>query len=74
MDFKTHHFPNYDVPKEYTLDSYLEKKVYDGANKRFKNNITQEIKDRIDLELSVIKKCGFSEYFLLVHDFVNWAK
>jgi DNA polymerase-3 subunit alpha len=74
MDFKTHHFPKYDVPVEYTLDSYLEKKVYNGANKRFNNNITQEIRDRIDLELSVIKKCGFSEYFLLVYDFVNWAK
>jgi DNA polymerase-3 subunit alpha len=74
MDFKTHHFPKCDVPPEYTLDNYLEKKVYDGANKIFNGNITTEIKTRIETELAVIKQCGFSEYFLLVHDFVKWAK
>jgi len=73
MDFKTHHFPKYDIPQGDTLDSYLEKKVYEGAKKRF-DIITPEVKDRIKTELSVIKKCGFSEYFLLVYDFVNWAK
>lgn len=73
MDFKTHHFPKYDIPKDYNLDGYLEKLVYDGAEKRF-GTVDNDVKDRIETELTVIKKCGFSEYFLLVHDFVNWAK
>lgn len=74
IDLKTHHFPKYEIPQGYDLDSYLEKVVYDGANKRFDNNISPEIKERLIYELGVIKQCGFSEYFLVVQDFVNWAK
>lgn len=65
--------PKYAVPEGHTLDSYLEELVWEGAKKRY-GEITQEIKGRIDYELSVITKKGYSTYFLTVQDFVNWAK
>lgn len=74
IDLKTHHFPKYEIPNGYDLNSYLEKVVYDGAKKRFGNNISPEIDKRLQYELGVIKQCGFSEYFLVVQDFVNWAR
>lgn len=65
--------PKYEVPDGHTLDSYLEKLVWEGAKNRY-NEVTPEIKERIDYELSVITKKGYSTYFLTVQDFVNWAK
>jgi len=74
LDLKTHHFPKYAVPSGSTLNDYLEKKTYDGAQVRFNGEITKEIEDRIQYELRIIKECGFSEYFLVVHDFIRWAR
>lgn len=65
--------PKYAVPENETLDSYLEKLVWEGAKKRY-TEITPEISERINYELSVITKKGYSTYFLTVQDFVNWAK
>lgn len=65
--------PKYAVPEGHTLDSYLEELVWAGAKKRY-GEITPEIKERIDYELGVIMKKGYSTYFLTVQDFVNWAK
>lgn len=65
--------PKFAVPDTYTLDSYLEKLVWEGAKKRY-GEITPEIKERITYELGVIIKKGYSTYFLTVQDFVNWAK
>ena len=42
--------------------------------KRDTRKLTPEIKKRLDYELEVIKKTGFASYFLIVQDFVNWAK
>ena len=65
--------PKYEVPTDETLDEYLEKLVMIGAQKRY-GKIISETKERIDYELSVIFKKGYSTYFLTVADFVNWAK
>ncbi|HEX7042957.1 MAG TPA: DNA polymerase III subunit alpha, partial [Patescibacteria group bacterium] len=65
--------PKYLVPDGFTLDSYLEKLIWEGAERRYKN-ITEEIKERIEYELGIITKKGYSTYFLTVADFVNWAK
>lgn len=65
--------PKYAVPDGETLDSYLEKLVWEGAQKRY-GQITDIVKERINYELSVITKKGYSTYFLTVQDFVNWAK
>lgn len=65
--------PKFDVPKGETLKGYLEKLVQKGLKKKY-GNITKEIQERVDYEMGVIEKMGFESYFLIVWDFVNWAK
>ncbi|MDY6933769.1 MAG: DNA polymerase III subunit alpha [Spirochaetota bacterium] len=66
--------PNFTVPDGYTLDSYLKHLVYKGATKRFNDNIPEDVKRRIEHELKVITSMHFSGYFLIVWDFINYAK
>ncbi len=67
--------PNYDVPPEFeTHYDYLRKLSSDGMKNRYGDNIPQEILDREEYELSVIKKMGYVDYFLIVWDYINWAK
>jgi len=66
--------PYFEVPNSKTPDEYLEKLCKQGLKKRFKDNPNKEITDRLNYELSVIKQTGFASYFLIVQDFVNWAK
>ncbi|MDP2638212.1 MAG: DNA polymerase III subunit alpha [Candidatus Levybacteria bacterium] len=65
--------PNFDVPNNKTAAEYIKEKVDEGLRKRYKE-ITKEIQDRVDYELSVILKKGYETYILIVADFVNWAK
>lgn len=68
-------FPYYEVPKEYRdMDEYLKMICYTNLKKIYGDNITQEIKDRLDYELSVIYKMGYSGYFIVVWDFIHYAK
>ncbi|MEI8129267.1 MAG: DNA polymerase III subunit alpha, partial [bacterium] len=65
--------PHYDVPKTHTMESYLEFKVREGLNKRYKE-ITPEIETRVKYELGIIEQMGFSAYFLITWDFIHFAK
>lgn len=66
--------PVFEVPEGETLDSYFERLCWEGARKRFGDNIPNHIKERLEYEISVIKQMGFSGYFLIVQDFVRYAK
>ncbi|MFC1653475.1 DNA polymerase III subunit alpha [Patescibacteria group bacterium] len=66
-------FPNYPIPDGFDEASYLKKFVYDRVKNRYKKP-TQKVLDRIEYELGVIADKGYSTYFLIVQDFVNWAK
>ncbi|KKQ67818.1 MAG: polymerase III catalytic subunit, DnaE type protein [Parcubacteria group bacterium GW2011_GWA2_38_27] len=66
--------PLFEVPNNKTPDQYLEELCQQGLKKRFGKNPSQEVLDRLNYELSVIKQTGFASYFLIVQDFVNWAK
>lgn len=66
-------FPDYEVPKNHTVESYLEFKVREGLKKRYKA-ITSEIEERVKYELGVIEQMGFSAYFLITWDFIHFAK
>jgi len=66
--------PHYQVPSGKTADEYLKELCQQGLEKRYGKNPKKEILDRLDYELSVIKEIGFASYFLIVQDFVNWAK
>ncbi len=65
-------FPKYEVPKDTNPDEYLRKLCYERI--KDKVNVTEDIKKRLEYELSVISKKGYSTYFLVVADFVNWAR
>ena len=67
--------PNYDVPDEFeTHYDYLKKLADDGIKKRYGDNPSKEIIDREEYELGVIKKMGYVDYFLIVWDYVHYAK
>jgi len=65
--------PNFTVPEGYTLDSYLRQLVQEGARMRFGDPVPEEVRTRIEYELSVIIGMRFSGYFLIVWDFINYA-
>jgi len=73
LEFGKIHLPSFQVPDGLTEDEYLSQLCYRGARERFPE-ITQEIKQRLDYELETIKKMGYSSYFLIVWDFINYAR
>ena len=67
--------PNYEVPAEFpTHYDFFKKLCDDGIRKRYGQVPPKEILDRMEYEISVIKKMGYVDYFLIVWDFINWAK
>ena len=66
--------PHFDVPEGFTPMSYLRHLCEEGLQKRFDGNIQEKHRQRMEYELSVIEKTGYASYFLIVQDFVNWAK
>jgi len=69
--------PEFIVPEGITDKRYLAELCHAGLRKRYNadyNNLPSIQKERLDYELSVINKMGFASYFLIVADFVNWAK
>jgi len=66
--------PHYTVPEGFNPETFLRKLSEEGLKKRFGSNITPQQTERMEYELSVIEKTGFASYFLIVQDFVNWAK
>src|SRR3712207_340010 len=65
--------PNFPKPTGYTADDYLHERCEEGLVKRY-GKITPEIQRRLDFELATIEKMGFADYFLIVWDFVKYAK
>lgn len=67
--------PNYDVPEEYaTHYDYFKKLCDDGIKKRYGENPSQEILDRAAYELKIISQMGYVDYYLIVWDYINYAK
>lgn len=65
--------PNFEVPDNTSPEEYLKQLTYERLKKRY-DNVTQEINKRLNYELDIITNKGYSTYFLIVADFVNWAK
>ncbi len=66
-------FPRFELPAGETEDSYLRSLTFAGCTNRF-GTLTSEHEKRLDYELKVISDKGYSAYFLITQDFVNWAK
>lgn len=65
--------PHFPVPDNQTAEQYLKKLTLEKSKVRFER-VTQDIENRIEYELKIICDKGFATYFLIVSDFVNWAK
>lgn len=84
IDTGTYHFPEFKPPKDMELNEYLEELSKTGFSKRlpkikstysvFSDDLSEKYKKRLEYELEVIKTTGFSGYFLIVADFINYAK
>ncbi|HHX96440.1 MAG TPA: DNA polymerase III subunit alpha, partial [Clostridia bacterium] len=71
--FGENHLPPFQVPKGFNVDTYLRKLAEAGLVKRY-GETTTEAKARLDFELEIIKNMGYSSYFLIVWDFIRFAK
>ncbi len=66
--------PFFEVPKGFDDKSYLRHLAEKGLKEKYGDNITDKHRERLEYELSIIDKMGYPSYFLIVQDFVNWAK
>ena len=73
IEFGVTKLPHFAVPEGYTGESYLRKLCEDGIRQRYPE-MTEEIRERLGYELGVIARMGYVDYFLIVWDFVNYAK
>lgn len=73
FNFNELHLPNYTAPKGYTNAQYLRELCFKGLKERYKS-IDKALEDRLEYELSTIEKMGYVEYFLIVWDFIHYAK
>ena len=73
IEFGKYKLPKYDVPEGFTADSYLQKLCQDGMKKRYEE-ITTQLQERLDYELDTIRTMGFVDYFLIVWDFIRYAR
>ena len=84
LDFNTYHFPQYEKPADKSLDDVLEEMARTGLDARlvdirkirpdFSEQEEKDYRERLEIELACIKQMGFPGYFLIVADFINWAK
>ncbi len=66
--------PKFDVPEGYDAYSYLQELCENGLKKRYGDPPPQELKERLDYELTTIRNMGYVDYFLIVWDFIRFAK
>ena len=78
IEFGKYHFPAFTPPKEISLDDYLDELAHSGLDERLEGvddpEIRKSYRERLDYELGVIKGMQFPGYFLVVADFINYAK
>ena len=75
LDFVFHeyHLPSFPVPEGYTNEAYFRELCYNGFQERYPNP-PQEYKDRLEYEIGVISRMGYVNYYLIVWDFIHYAK
>ena len=73
IEFGNTKLPRYDVPDGYTSWEYLNKLCREGLEERY-DPVTEELESRLDYELTTIKNMGYVDYFLIVWDFIKYAR
>lgn len=67
-------FPSYPTPAGETPEAYLRLLTENGLTKKYPDGVSDDVRTRIEYELKVIMSKGYASYFLVVSDFVNWAR
>ncbi len=73
LDFTKRHFPVYSPPSGFSAEDHLRELCIAGLKKRYGDNPSIPVRDRLDHELGIICRMGFASYFLIVGDFVRFA-
>ena len=73
IEFGVTKLPKFDVPEGYTSWEYLNELCFKGLEERYQP-VTEELKERLNYELSTIKNMGYVDYFLIVWDFIKYAR
>lgn len=73
IEFHQKHLPNFEIEEDMTHAEYLHKLCEEGLVKRY-GNVSDDIKDRMEKEFNIIKSMGYVDYFLVVRDFIMYAK
>lgn len=74
IEFGKIHLPKFPIPDQSDPEAYLDRLCQEGFVARYGENPRKELVDRLEYEMSVIKKMGYVDYFLIVQDFINYAK
>ncbi|MEE8106800.1 MAG: DNA polymerase III subunit alpha, partial [Planctomycetota bacterium] len=74
IEFGNHHVPAFDVPDGQTQDAYFKNVSLQGLTERYGENPAAAVSERFDLEFDVIQRMGFASYFLIVWDFIRYAR
>jgi DNA polymerase-3 subunit alpha len=73
LGFRGYHLPEFPIPAGFTPDAYLDSLCREGVQRRY-GHVSGEVAARLDYELGVIKNMGFANYFLVVWDFIRFAR
>ncbi|MDP4688872.1 MAG: DNA polymerase III subunit alpha, partial [Pontimonas sp.] len=74
FDESANYMPRFPVPEGESETSYFEKEVHRGLAVRYPGGVPDRVKAQAEYEIGVISQMGFASYFLVVADFINWAK
>lgn len=74
FEFGVTKLPYFKAPGDEDNLTYFKRLCYEGLEKKYAGRLTQEIRDRLDYELSVIIKMGYVDYYLIVHDFIDYSR
>ncbi len=75
FEFGVTKLPNYDVPSEFaTHEEYFRKLTWDGIKERYGENFNDTVKQRTEYELGIIERMGYVDYYLIVWDYIHYAK
>ena len=74
IEFGVTKLPKFDVPEGYTSWEYLNKLCHEGLRERYPGERLAELQPKLEYELSVIQKMGYVDYFLIVWDFIRFAR
>ena len=73
LDYQQDLMPKYEVPEGHTHDSYLRDLCYNGLREKY-GELSEPIRQRVDYELDIIRQANHANYFLIVGDYVNYAR